>query len=124
MISLHVVRTGAVAALSLAALLLAGSGPRAQQAAPDDARLETLKSAVTAGVDSRRKLSQVMNDTVFSFGELGYQEVETSKYLTGVLEQNGFTIERGVGGMPTAWVARWGSGHPVIALSSDLDCLP
>ena len=79
-------------------------------------------SKVIDGVDTRRKLAQVMSDTVFSFGELAYQEFETSKYLTGVLEKNGFTVERGVAGIPTAWVARWGSGHPVIALGSDIEC--
>ncbi len=75
-------------------------------------------------MEARRKLAQVINDTVFSFGELAYQEFETSKYLTGLLEKNGFTVERGVAGLPTAWVARWGSGAPVIALGSDIDCLP
>src|SRR5690349_18254924 len=100
--------------LAFAALLLAGSATVAQQSAPDTARLEKLKAIVVEGVDSRRKLSQVMNDTVFSFGELAYQEIETSKYLTEVLEKNGFTVERGMAGMPTAWVARWGSGSPVI----------
>jgi aminobenzoyl-glutamate utilization protein B len=65
-----------------------------------------------------------MVDEVFSFGELGMQEFETSKYLTGILEKNGFTIERGVAGIPTAWVAKWGSGRPVIALGSDIDGIP
>ena len=60
-------------------------------------------------------MTQQMVDQVFSFGELGFQEVETSKYLTGILEKNGFTIERDVAGMPTAWMATWGSGKPVIA---------
>ena len=41
-----------------------------------------------------RKQTQVMIDMVFSFGELGFQEVETSKYLTGILEKEGFRIER------------------------------
>jgi aminobenzoyl-glutamate utilization protein B len=59
-----------------------------------------------------------MVDMVFSFGELGFQEFETSKYLTGVLEKNGFIVERGVSGIPTAWVARWGNGSPVIALGT------
>ena len=71
-----------------------------------------------------RVMTQQMTDMVFSFGELGFQEVETSKYLTGILEQHGFTVERGVAGMPTAWTARWGSGKPVIALGSDIDDIP
>ncbi len=87
-------------------------------------RLEALKAEAVRDVDARYDQTQQMIDTVFSFGELGYQEVETSKYLTGVLEKNGFTVERNVGGLPTGWVARWGSGRPVIALGSDIDGIP
>jgi aminobenzoyl-glutamate utilization protein B len=117
----------ALAAVAAAAVLLTSTASLAQQAGETNAaaaRIEKFKALANEGVDARRKLAQVMNDTVFSFGELGYQEFETSKYLTGVLEKNGFTIERGVAGIPTAWVAKWGSGHPVIALGSDIDCLP
>jgi aminobenzoyl-glutamate utilization protein B len=71
-----------------------------------------------------KKQAQVMVDSVFSFGELGFQEFETSKYLTGILEKEGFKIERGVAGIPTAFVATWGSGKPVIALGSDIDDIP
>ena len=67
-------------------------------------------------MDAQQTLTQQMVDQIFSFGELGFQEIETSKYLTGILEKNGFKVERGVAGMPTAWVATWGSGKPVIAL--------
>jgi aminobenzoyl-glutamate utilization protein B len=85
-----------------------------------------MKKHAVAGVQARARLAQQINDSVFSFAELGYQEVETSRYLTGILEQNGFKIERGVAGIPTAWVARWtnGQGGPVIALGSDIDCIP
>ena len=61
---------------------------------------------------------------MFSFGELGFQEFETQRYLTGLLADNGFEIELGVAGMPSAWTARWGSGRPVIALGSDVDGIP
>ena len=88
------------------------------------ARLDALKRGIAADVDGMRVMTQQMVDMVFSFGELGFQEVETSKYLTGILEQHGFTVERGVAGMPTAWTARWGSGKPVIALGSDIDDIP
>jgi len=89
-----------------------------------DPRLERLKTEVLTKVDARAKLVQEIIDQVFSFGELGMQEFETSKYLTGVLEKHGFKVERGVAGMPTAWVAMWGSGKPVIALGSDIDGIP
>ena len=61
---------------------------------------------------------------MFSFAEPGFQEFETSKYLVGVLKQNGFTVQEGISGIPTAFVARWGSGKPVIALGSDIDDIP
>jgi aminobenzoyl-glutamate utilization protein B len=51
-----------------------------------------------------------MVDKIFSFSELGFHEVETSRYLVGILRENGFEVEEGISGMPTAWVARWGSG--------------
>jgi aminobenzoyl-glutamate utilization protein B len=90
----------------------------------DDARVSKLKRDVIALVDSMSKFTQQMVDQVFSFGELGFQEFETSKYLTGILEQNGFTIQRGYAGIPTAWLATWGSGKPIIALGSDIDGIP
>ena len=108
---------------ALIALVIASGAPHAQQNT-DATRIEQFKATVVAGVEARAKLAQVINDTVFSFAELAYQEFETSKYLTGLLEQNGFAVERDIAGMPTAWVARWGSGHPIIALVSDIDCLP
>ena len=86
--------------------------------------IAVLKAKVQELVQSNAKLAQVMVDKVFSFAELGFQEVETSAYLTGILEENGFTIERGISGIPTAWTATWGSGKPIIALGSDLDCIP
>jgi aminobenzoyl-glutamate utilization protein B len=87
-------------------------------------QIEKLKEEAAAAVEENSKLTQVMVDKIFSFSELGFQEVETSKYITSILEENGFTIERGISGVPTAWTATWGSGKPVIAIGSDLDCIP
>lgn len=109
---------------SILVLLLGLSVSTSAWAQDGTARTEALKKDVVAEVEERAKLAQVMVDTVFSFGELGFQEIETSKYLTGVLEENGFTVERGQSGIPTAWVATWGSGEPVIALGSDIDGIP
>src|SRR5688572_367888 len=91
---------------------------------PSSARLEALKAEAAREIDAKAKMIQVMVDQVFSYGELGFQEFETSKYLTGLLEQNGFKVERGVAGIPTAFVAKWGSGKPVISLGSDIDDIP
>ncbi|HMF73836.1 MAG TPA: hypothetical protein VK616_20285, partial [Flavitalea sp.] len=89
-----------------------------------DPKVEALKIAVIKSIYSKSKMAQEMVDQVFSFSELGFQEIETSAYLTGILEKNGFTIERGIGGIPTAWMAKWGNGKPVIALGSDIDGIP
>ena len=93
-------------------------------AAQDNAKLAGYKAEAVKGVDEMAKLAQEMVDSVFSFGELGMQEVETSRYLTGQLEKFGFKITRGQSGIPTAWVATYGSGKPVIALGSDIDGIP
>ena len=71
-----------------------------------DPRLENLKSEALTLVQGRAKQVQEIVDQLFSFGELGMQEFETQKYLTGILEENGFEIELGVAGMPSAWTAR------------------
>ncbi len=84
----------------------------------------SLKQAAQEMVEARQKMAQEITDSIFSFAELGYQEVETSAYVTGILEKDGFRITRGVAGMPTAWVAEWGSGKPVIGLMADIDGLP
>lgn len=87
-------------------------------------QIEALKAEVKNKIDGQAKMAQVMVDKVFSFAELGFQETETSDYLTGILRQNGFKITKGISGVPTAWWASWGNGKPVIAIGSDLDCIP
>lgn len=101
--------------ISLTALAQAPSPP---------GRDAAMKADLAGQIDQMKKPIQVMVDTVFSFGELGFQEFETSKYLTGLLEKEGFKIERNLAGIPTAWMATWGAGKPVIALGSDIDCIP
>lgn len=83
------------------------------------------KAAVAALVEGRHKNTQVMVDKIFSFAELGFHETASSAYLTSVLEAAGFEIIHGVSDIPTAWFARWSNGAgPVIALGSDVDCIP
>jgi aminobenzoyl-glutamate utilization protein B len=92
--------------------------------------LSALKAEAVKGVESRAKMAQVLNDQIFSFGEPGFEEVETSKLITTTLEKNGFTVTRGTAGMPTGWVATWTNkvkgkpAGPVIALGSDIDGVP
>jgi aminobenzoyl-glutamate utilization protein B len=89
-----------------------------------DPRLEKLKEEAVAEVQARAVLAQQIVDSLFSFGELGFQEFETHRYLVDLLKKNGFTVEEGIAGVPTAFMASWGSGKPVIALGSDIDGIP
>ena len=121
----------ALCAMALALPAAAGAQRRGDDYAdsikyryPSTPQLDLLKAEAAREIDAKAKMIQVMVDQVFSYGELGFQEVETSKYLTGILEENGFKVERGVAGIPTAFVARWGSGKPVISLGSDIDDIP
>src|SRR6266700_7452201 len=98
------------------------AAPAQNRISPEKAA--SMKEDLVGQVDAMKKQAQVMVDSVFSFGELGFQEFETSKYLTSLLEKEGFKIERGVAGIPTAFVATWGEGKPVLALGSDIDCIP
>src|SRR6266571_2367586 len=102
--------------------LIVVAAPAQNRISPEKAA--SMKEDLVGQVDAMKKQAQVMVDSVFSFGELGFQEFETSKYLTSLLEKEGFKIERGVAGIPTAFVATWGQGKPVIALGSDIDDIP
>lgn len=87
-------------------------------------KIEALKEEVISNINGQSKTAQVMVDKIFSFAELGFQEIETSNYICSILEKNGFKVTREISGVPTAWWAQWGSGKPVIAIGSDLDCIP
>lgn len=122
----------AFAALLLAPALISAQGRGGRGGAADSIKykyastpkLDQLKTEVAAEIDKEAKSIQVMVDKVFSFAEPGFQEFETMKYLSGILEKNGFKVERGYAGIPTGFVARWGSGRPIITLGSDIDDIP
>src|SRR5215469_10390409 len=98
-------------------LALAAAGVAAP---PETDKIAGIKADVAGQIDQMKIRAQIMNDMIFSFAELGFQEFETSKYLTGLLEKEGFRVERGVAGIPTAFMATWGQGKPIIALGSDI----
>src|SRR5438128_9042926 len=124
MITLRAIYYAPVLAATIVAAPIAQRRASAPLPAKSDTRLDTLKREAAADVESRREFTQRMIDQIFSYGELGFQEVETTRYLADVLKTNGFSVQEGVAGIPTAFVATWGSGKPVIALGSDIDCIP
>lgn len=125
-VSRPIVRAAAAITATLALLTVHVPAPlTAQDAQPrDDARIQALLEDVEEGVQERAVLAQQMVDKIFSFAELGFQEVETSRYIVSVLREHGFEVEEGIAGIPTSWWASWGSGRPIITLGSDVDGIP
>lgn len=70
-----------------------------------------------------RELSEI-NQQIWTFAEIAMEEYESSELLASYLEKNGFSVEREVAGMPTAFVASWGTGGPVIGILAEYDALP
>ncbi len=107
--------------LLITAVMLASMAQAPSSLAQD---IDALKTELESNIDNRAKLVQEMVDSIFSFAEPGFQEFETSAYITGILEDNGFEIEMGIAGIPTAWTAVWANGDgPTIGLGSDIDAL-
>src|SRR5262249_10645022 len=86
--------------------------------------LTPLQQHVFDHVDRNERAIAQLGDSIFYFGELGMQEFETAKLMTGLLEKGGFKVERGIAGFPTGFCATYGSGHPVVAIHTEYDSCP
>jgi aminobenzoyl-glutamate utilization protein B len=86
--------------------------------------LTPLRNCVFDFIDRNERAIALLGDNIFYFGELGMQEFETAKLMTGLLEQNGFRVERNISGFPTGFCASYGSGHPVVAIHTEYDSVP
>jgi aminobenzoyl-glutamate utilization protein B len=75
-------------------------------------------------IDRNAAQMTLLSDSIFYFGELGMQEVESTKLLKETLEAAGFKVELGGAGMPTNVWAEYGSGRPKIAIVTEVDALP
>jgi aminobenzoyl-glutamate utilization protein B len=82
------------------------------------------KEAVVQSIDARAQQYASIAHRIWEFAEVGYQEVKSSALLQETLTQAGFKIEKGVEGMPTAFVASYGTGKPVVAILGEFDALP
>jgi aminobenzoyl-glutamate utilization protein B len=87
-------------------------------------RAANQRGTVLAALDARAPHYAGIARQIWSFAELGYQEVKSSALLHDELARAGFHTERGITGMPTAFVATYGSGKPVIAILGEFDALP
>jgi aminobenzoyl-glutamate utilization protein B len=91
---------------------------------PSLAEQDGAKAVANEAIDRNADQIATIGDTVYYFGELGMQEVESAKFVKGVLESIGFTVETGTAGMPTNIWAHWGTGKPRVSIVSEIDALP
>lgn len=82
------------------------------------------KKITTGWIDSNAEAIKRVNKNIWTYAETGLQEFKSAKELMDFLKANGFTVEAGVAGMPTAFVASFGSGKPVIGILAEFDALP
>ncbi|HEY7699172.1 MAG TPA: amidohydrolase, partial [Vicinamibacteria bacterium] len=85
---------------------------------------ERAKTTALSWVDANAETLKRVNQNIWSYAETGLEEVRSSKELIDLLKARGFTVEEGVAGMPTAFVATYGSGRPSIGILAEYDALP
>ncbi|MDH5805984.1 MAG: amidohydrolase, partial [Gemmatimonadota bacterium] len=107
-------RLGTFAVFSLSVLLLL----------PDTGSAQDGKQFVADFIDEHTVQFETVAQQIWNFAEVGYQEHQSSELLQEELREAGFSIESGVVGIPTAFVASYGSGEPVIAILAEFDALP
>jgi len=85
---------------------------------------DKLKDQVAKNIDADYEKNKKIALQIWDYAEVGYKEVKSSALLQQQLKENGFTVEAGVAEIPTAFVATYGSGKPVIAILAEFDALP
>ncbi len=86
--------------------------------------IDALKNETATGIQSGYNDYKKIALYIWDYAEVGYKEIKSSALLQNTLKDNGFTVEAGVAGMPTAFVATYGSGSPVIGILAEYDALP
>ena len=111
---------------SLAILLVLGLAAGPASGGPAKPKIAKEKQAVLDWLSKPETVETFgkISDTIWDYAELGLQEFRSSKLLADTLEAAGFTVERNLAGMPTCFVATYGSGKPVIGLLGEFDALP
>lgn len=93
--------------------------------APTDLRLlPPAKKTVLAKVDELSAEIHRMSTTLWDYAETALLEEQSAEFLSGLLEREGFAVQRGVAGLPTAFTASYGEGRPIIGILAEFDALP
>lgn len=91
---------------------------------PNPAPLDEVRQGMLRHLDRIQPELVAMNQDIWSFAEVGLEERRSSARLSDALEKAGFRVKRGVSGMPTAFVAEYGTGRPIVGLLAEYDALP
>lgn len=83
-----------------------------------------MKKQVEQYLQDKSHLIKEVNEKIWEYAEVGFEEKKSSSLYQRLLEDEGFSVEMGVAGMPTAFVATYGSGKPVIGITAEYDALP
>ncbi|MBI2834600.1 MAG: amidohydrolase, partial [Acidobacteria bacterium] len=103
----------------LVCALVATVSPAAREGARGDAA-----DAIVSSIDAKRDAYAEVATQIWGFAEVGYQEEQSSALLQAHLSAAGFSVTKGVAEIPTAFMATYGSGKPVIAIVGEFDALP
>ncbi len=87
-------------------------------------RAQSSKTDVLQRIDAATATYDDIALKIWGYAEVGYKEFKSTALLQDQLKKEGFTVDAGVAGMPTAFIASYGSGHPVIAILGEFDALP
>ncbi|HEX8358213.1 MAG TPA: amidohydrolase [Segetibacter sp.] len=110
--------------IALTNVLVAFTNRVASQKLPAQNGSNGIKNAAIADIQNRYNHYRNIALQIWDFAEVGYKEVKSAALLQKTLSDNGFTVEAGVAGIPTAFTATYGSGKPVIAILAEYDALP
>ncbi|MGA1773995.1 MAG: amidohydrolase [Flavobacteriaceae bacterium] len=90
----------------------------------DAQKINREKKAIIASVEAHQEALIAISDSIWALAETAFEEHESARILADYAEAQGLTVERGVAGIPTAFVATYGSGSPVISVLGEFDALP
>lgn len=99
----------------------------ASAAAVADVHAQSVEEGKTSALEHAVALDDLvsgMSMELWNYAEIALQESRSASYLADILEEEGFQVERGVAGMPTAFIASWGSGAPILGVLAEYDALP
>ena len=85
--------------------------------------MDNAKKAALAAIDEKNELIAEVADSIWDYAELSMQEVKSAALFVKVLKEEGFQVEEGICGIPTAFSASYGSGKPVIGFLAEYDAL-